>query len=164
VLHVLPTGGGKTVELAFVVAHAAAKGNRVILPAHRQEIGDQISLALAAMDVAHGRIQPGYGMTTDLMRVGMVQTVARRLDVIPKPVLIVIDEAHHVRAGRFVASGRFNPRHGHVISYTDQPTRDCYDIREVTHRAAHLHRYSSASTGVVTRFPLTICDFRPCLE
>ena len=57
VLHVLPTGGGKTVELAYVVAHAAAKGNCVVVPARRQEIADQISLALAAMDVAHGRIQ-----------------------------------------------------------------------------------------------------------
>jgi superfamily II DNA or RNA helicase len=76
VLHVLPTGGGKTIEFAYVVAHAAAKGNCVVVLGHRQEIADQISLALAAMDVAHGRIQPGYGMTTDLVQVGMVQTVA----------------------------------------------------------------------------------------
>jgi DNA repair protein RadD len=80
VLHVLPTGGGKTIEFAYVVAHAA-KGNCVVVLGHRQEIADQISLALAAMDVAHGRIQPGYGMTTDLVQVGMVQTVARRLAI-----------------------------------------------------------------------------------
>jgi superfamily II DNA or RNA helicase len=28
VLHVLPTGGGKTVEFAYITADAAAKGNR----------------------------------------------------------------------------------------------------------------------------------------
>ena len=35
------------------------------------------------MGVAHGRIQPGYAMTDDLVQVGMVQTVARRLEAIP---------------------------------------------------------------------------------
>jgi DNA repair protein RadD len=65
VLFVLPTGGGKTVVFAFIVTNAAAKGNRVIVLAHRQEIADQISTALTAMGVAHGRIQPGYPMTGD---------------------------------------------------------------------------------------------------
>jgi hypothetical protein len=76
---VLPTGGGKTVIFAFITSHAAAKGKRVIVLAHRQEIADQISIALAAMGVTHGRIQPGHAMTDDLVQVGMVQTVARRL-------------------------------------------------------------------------------------
>jgi superfamily II DNA or RNA helicase len=99
VLFVLPTGGGKTVIFAFITTHAAAKGNRVIILAHRAEIVDQISWALAAMGVAHGRIQPDYDRTDDLVQVGMVQTVARRLDSIPEPTLVVIDEAHHAVAG-----------------------------------------------------------------
>ena len=99
VLFVLPTGGGKTVFFAFITEHAAAKGNRVIVVAHRQEIADQISIALAAMGVAHGRIQPGHAMTDDLVQVGMVQTVARRLGAIHAPALLVIDEAHHAIAG-----------------------------------------------------------------
>jgi DNA repair protein RadD len=95
VLFVLPTGGGKTVIFAYITAHAAAKGNRIIVVAHRQEITDQISAALTAMGVAHGRIQPGYPMTGDLVQVAMVQTLVRRLDAIPAPGLLVIDEAHH---------------------------------------------------------------------
>lgn len=98
VLFVLPTGGGKTVCFAFITTHAAAKGNRVVILAHRQEIADQISLALTAMGVSHGRIQPGYDSTGDLVQVGMVQTVARRLDVLIEPTLIIIDEAHHAVA------------------------------------------------------------------
>jgi DNA repair protein RadD len=72
VLFVLPTGGGKTVCFAYIIAHAARKGNRVIVLAHRQEITDQISTALAAMGVAHGRIQPGYPMTGDLVQVALI--------------------------------------------------------------------------------------------
>jgi DNA repair protein RadD len=48
VLFVLPTGGGKTICFAYITLHAAAKGNRVIVLAHRAEIADQISAALAA--------------------------------------------------------------------------------------------------------------------
>jgi superfamily II DNA or RNA helicase len=98
VLYVLPTGGGKTVIFAFVVTHAAAKGNRVIILAHRAEIADQISLALQAMGVAHGRIQPGHPRTDDIVQVGMVQTVAGRLAALPEPELMVVDEAHHAVA------------------------------------------------------------------
>jgi DNA repair protein RadD len=85
VLLCLPTGGGKTVIFAYITAHAAAKGNRVIVIAHRQEIVDQIAAALTAMGVPHGRIQPGYPMTGDLVHVAMVQTLARRPDTIPAP-------------------------------------------------------------------------------
>ena len=99
VLFVLPTGGGKTVIFAYITEHAAAKGNRVIVLAHRQEIVDQIVTALTAMGVPHGRIQPSYAATDDLVQVGMVQTVARRLETIPAPALLVVDEAHHAVAG-----------------------------------------------------------------
>ena len=100
VLYVLATGGGKTIIFAFIITtHAAAKGNRVIILAHRQEIVDQISNALTAMGVPHGRIQPGYAATDELVQVGMVQTVARRMEAIPAPVLLVIDECHHAVAG-----------------------------------------------------------------
>jgi DNA repair protein RadD len=99
VLFVLPTGGGKTVCFAYITAHAAEKGNRVLIAAHRQEIVDQISIALSVQGVPHGRIQPGYAQTDELVQVGMVQTIARRLDTIPAPGLLVLDEAHHAVAG-----------------------------------------------------------------
>jgi DNA repair protein RadD len=122
VLFVLPTGGGKTVIFAFITSHAAAKGNRVIVLAHRQEIADQISTALAAMGVAHGRIQPGHAMTSDLVLVGMVQTVARRLAVIPEPTLLVIDEAHHAVAGTWATIAAAWPN-AKVLGVTATPER-----------------------------------------
>jgi superfamily II DNA or RNA helicase len=99
VLYVLPTGGGKTIVFSFITTHAAAKGNPTIVLAHRGEIADQISRALAAMGVAHGRIQPGHEMSDGLVQVAMVQTLARRLDRVPEPGLVVIDECHHAVAG-----------------------------------------------------------------
>jgi len=80
---------------SYITTHAAAKANRVIIMAHRSEIVAQISEALDVMGVRHGRIQPGHNMTDDLVHAGMVQTVARRIDLIPAPRFLIIDEAHH---------------------------------------------------------------------
>lgn len=99
VLAVAPTGAGKTVTFAYITNGAAAKGNPVIIVAHRAEIVAQISGALDAMGVRHGRIQPGHTMTNDIVQVAMIQTLARRLDRVPAPALLVIDECHHAVAG-----------------------------------------------------------------
>lgn len=99
VLAVAPTGAGKTVTFSYITTGAAAKGNSVYIVAHRAEIVAQISIALDRMGVRHGRIQPGHTMTDDLVQVAMVQTLARRLDRVPPPKLLVIDECHHAVAG-----------------------------------------------------------------
>lgn len=99
VLAVAPTGAGKTVVFSYITNGAAAKGNRVFIVAHRAEIIAQISGALDGMGVRHGRIQPGHTMTDDIVQVAMVQTLARRLDRVQPPALLVIDEAHHAVAG-----------------------------------------------------------------
>jgi superfamily II DNA or RNA helicase len=122
VLFVLPTGGGKTICFAYITQHAAAMGNRVVVLAHRAEIADQISIALAAMSVAHGRVQPSHPMTDDLVQVGMVQTVARRLVAISEPTLLVIDEAHHAVAGTWAAIAAAWPN-VKVLGVTATPER-----------------------------------------
>jgi DNA repair protein RadD len=99
VLFVLPTGGGKTIVFSYVAMQATAKGNRVLILAHRQEILDQISTALTDMGVIHGLIRPGHAVTAHPVQIGMVQTVARRLGKLAEPKFLIIDEAHHAVAG-----------------------------------------------------------------
>lgn len=101
VLAVAPTGSGKTRTFAYITQAAADKGNRVIVMAHRQEIVTQISGALDDVGVRHGRIQTGHNLTDDPVQVAMVQTLARRIEKIPKPTLLVIDEAHHGTSGAY---------------------------------------------------------------
>jgi superfamily II DNA or RNA helicase len=128
VLHVLPTGGGKTVEFSYITAHAAAKGNRVIVLAHRQEIADPISIALTAMDVAHGRIPPGYAMTNNLVQVAMVQTVARRLEAILEPKLMVIGDPTRLR--------QIQVARGYKAGWTRYAVQDAAEKRAATQRGA----------------------------
>lgn len=84
-----------TVMFSHVTHGAQTKGRRVSVFAHREEIIDQISRALRLQGVRHGWITPGRSMTDDLVHVGMIQTASRRVDRMPPPDLIVIDEAHH---------------------------------------------------------------------
>jgi superfamily II DNA or RNA helicase len=102
VLAVLPTGGGKTVIFSHIAQSAARKGNRVCILVHRAELLDQASRSLAAMDVPHGCIRANRKMDlTHSVQVASVQTLARRLHLIPPDFfqLLVVDEAHHTNAG-----------------------------------------------------------------
>lgn len=114
-LLVLPTGGGKTTIFSYVTTSAAAKGRCVYLIAHRAELVKQIAMTLARFGTRHRVVAPGpivrqvqveqfkaHGKTlvdpAARVIVASVQTLVKRLDDenLPKPDIIVIDEAHHL--------------------------------------------------------------------
>ena len=64
---------------SFVVRNAVARGKRVCVLAHRQEIVEQIDVALSALDVPHGLIAAGHPETDAPVQVASVMTLARRL-------------------------------------------------------------------------------------
>lgn len=94
-LAVSPTGSGKTVLFSYITSQVQKRGSRVVIIAHRREILDQISATLKRVGVAHGFIQSGKPMANQSAMVASIQTLARRLDKIPTPDLVIIDEAHH---------------------------------------------------------------------
>lgn len=115
-LYVLPTGGGKTVVFAEIARAAKAKGNRVLIIVHRQEILAQTLSKLQALGVVSGQIAAGRPMTLDTVQTAMVQTLVRRLAHVRRPDLIIQDEAHHVTSenswGRVLRYWREVPRLG----------------------------------------------------
>lgn len=100
IIRQLPTGGGKTVEIKTITEAAAARGRRVCLMAHRQELLEQLS---AAIDVPHGWIKANKPMASShAVQVASVQTLARRKERYDFDLLIV-DEAHHSKAAQYRA-------------------------------------------------------------
>jgi DNA repair protein RadD len=95
VVAVAATGSGKTVCFSFISNGASQKGNRVLIVAHRMEILRQISKALNQYNLRHGWICPGRTMTDDFVQIGMIQTISKRLDRLPEPNIIILDESHH---------------------------------------------------------------------
>ena len=98
-----PTGSGKTVIFAYMTSEASRRGLRVLVLAHRSEILDQIEDTLRLFDVQFGRIRAGHGMDiTKSVMVASVQTLVRRLDQVPEPDLVIVDEAAHSAANQWV--------------------------------------------------------------
>lgn len=109
-----PCGSGKTVMFCFFAQSAKQRGKRILILAHRSELLDQISQTLHSFNLRHGFIAPGRLHNREHVQVGSVFSVARRLQQMPKPDLIIIDEAHHA-----IARSTF----GKVLQYWPQAYR-----------------------------------------
>lgn len=96
VLLVLSTGAGKTVIFSDIAKRAAAKGNRVLILAHRDTLIRQASNKLTEYGVEHGIIMAGCTPNPRLrVQVASVQTMVRRIKKHDYHFdLIIIDEAH----------------------------------------------------------------------
>lgn len=93
-LVVAPTGAGKTTCFSYLAKHLDGV---VWILAHRQELISQASGTLDRFGVRHGVIKAKHPQEyRKRVQVASVQTVARRLDSLPPPDYIVVDEAHHI--------------------------------------------------------------------
>jgi DNA repair protein RadD len=98
ILLVAPTGSGKTVIAAAIIAGAA---RRVLVVAHRREIVNQTSDKLTARGITHGIIQAGDEKKLRPMaavQVASIQTLHARAIrstsmLMPLADLLIIDEA-----------------------------------------------------------------------
>jgi superfamily II DNA or RNA helicase len=103
-LLVAPTGSGKTVIAAEIIRRAIARGERVLFLAHRRELIAQAHAKLYVLGIDAGIIQAGFEPRPEqTVQVASIQTLWARAyrgsRMEPPPAnLVVVDEAHHVRA------------------------------------------------------------------
>jgi DNA repair protein RadD len=104
VLMVAPTGAGKTVIAVALIRLAVARGERVLVLVHRRELVQQTVRKLYEQGIDAGIIQAGITPRPEQpVQVASIQTLwarAYRGTRMKKPPadLVVVDEAHHVRA------------------------------------------------------------------
>ena len=123
VLAQLATGGGKTVTSAWMVKTAAERGRRCFWVVHRREIILQASRTFWEMEIPHSLVMGGSIADADAMvQIGSVQTIARRLDKLSPPDLIIFDEAHHISSSQYQAIYNAYPR-AQIIGLTATPWR-----------------------------------------
>ncbi|EAK9154697.1 DEAD/DEAH box helicase [Listeria monocytogenes] len=83
-------GAGKSVILAEIIRMTTHNKNYVLFLVHRKELIDQIRNTLIMNEV-----------DMEFVKLGMVQTIVRRLNKTSEPSLIIIDESHHVLANSY---------------------------------------------------------------
>jgi superfamily II DNA or RNA helicase len=96
----LPTGGGKTILFGAIAQEFLARGERVLILAHREELITQAAEKVSEVTAqAAGIIKAGYPLNlASLLQVASVQTLVRRLGLLQGVGMVVVDEAHHASA------------------------------------------------------------------
>lgn len=124
ILLCLPTGSGKTVLAAHILAAAAERGKRSWFCVHRRELLDQsVTTFIEAADIHTGIVSAGYpNSPLAPVQVCCVPSLARRLPALCDPDLIVWDEAHHVASRSWSDIAQAYPHAVH-IGLTATPQR-----------------------------------------
>jgi superfamily II DNA or RNA helicase len=105
VLLQLPTGGGKTLTSAAMLASALGKGSRSMFVAHRLELIDQTVATFARLGVLEMGVIRANDPRRDIsqpIQIASVQTLARRKIVVDGVKIIFIDEAHRANSDSYV--------------------------------------------------------------
>lgn len=102
VVGVAPCGAGKTIMTGWMIRESAYRGKRSIFFVHRQELIEQTSKTFTDLDIPHGIIAADSTMQLNLpVQIASVQTLARRINKIPKPDFLICDECHHILANTY---------------------------------------------------------------
>lgn len=87
-----PTGSGKSAMTAYMLGRTR---KRTLYLCHREELLESICDDLTSYGVPHGVISASTkSLSSHAIHVGMMQTVARRLDALPAFQWVISDEAH----------------------------------------------------------------------
>lgn len=119
-----PTGAGKTVLVAHLLAHAAAKGKRAWFCVHRKELLEQaVQTFVDAANIHTGIVAAGYPSDPHApVQVCSVGSLKRRMSKLPAPDLLVWDECHHVPSASWSAISKALPS-AHQLGLTATPQR-----------------------------------------
>lgn len=124
---VAPTGAGKTVIGGAIAARHLALGGRVLFVAHTREIIDQTARRFGSPGRPCAVFMGARSDTHAPLTVASVQTLASRIArnrPVPAASLVIVDEAHHIRAGTY---GRmiehYQGKGARVVGLTATPVR-----------------------------------------
>lgn len=123
VLMQLATGGGKTVMGSYMVNGSSERGLTCWWLVHRRELITQASKTFASFGIRHSIVAGGRISDVNArVQIGSIQTIARRMDRLPAPDMIVFDETHHIGAAQWSQIFDAYPQ-AFVIGLTATPWR-----------------------------------------
>lgn len=99
----LPTGSGKTRVIRTIVDQFADRKQKVYIIAHRNTLVKQLSKELVEAGLQHGIIRAGSPYIKYRVQVCSMQTLVRRVNNLPEPGLIIVDECHHLKSSSYLS-------------------------------------------------------------
>ena len=79
------------------------KDNRsVYIVAHRDNLIDQLSKEVKQAGIDHGIVGQGFPLTRKRVQVCSILTLVNKINILPEPSLIIIDEAHHAKSASYL--------------------------------------------------------------
>lgn len=119
----LPTGAGKTVLFSAIAQEFVAKGERVLVLAHREELLTQAQEKLESVtQLPVGIIKAGYPSNPLFpIQVASVATLIRR-KTLPEAALVICDEAHHSIADSYLKLFEYY-KAAYLLGVTATPAR-----------------------------------------
>ncbi len=91
-----PTGSGKTQIATHIIKEAKNKSNNIVFTVPRKSLLEQTSDNFDYYGINHSYIAAGrsYNPFAEV-HIGMIDSMARRLDKLPNSKLVIVDEARH---------------------------------------------------------------------
>ena len=120
----LPTGAGKTIIFTAVANEFIARGEPVLVIAHRTELITQAAAKLKLVTgLEIGMIKAGIKPNKNcLIQVASIQTLVRRNP--PDSSLVIFDEAHHCHSKTYATVMRhYRERGAYILGCTATPAR-----------------------------------------
>ena len=152
-----PTGSGKTVIGSTIAASAAGKGGRVMFTVHRDFLIDQTAQTFQAVGL-HDFGIVAAGVTPNprpLAQIAAIDTLKNRLEKVPVPRLLIIDECHHsVAAGWAKVIDFYKGKGTKVLGLSATPIR--LDGRGLGEHYSQMVRGPSVRWLIDNKF---LCDY-----
>ena len=105
---VAPCGAGKTIITGWLARELSQSGKRILFMVHRKELIEQTSKTFSDLGIEHGIIASGVKVDyKPLVQIASVQTLVKRLNRVPEPELLIVDECHHILANSYMKIIRY---------------------------------------------------------
>lgn len=98
----LATAGGKTWIIKAVVSKHSKNKKIIYIIAHRKNLVKQLSNEIETAGIRHGLIAANTPYINYRVQVASLQTIIKRIDRIPEPEILIIDEGHHCKSKSYM--------------------------------------------------------------
>lgn len=122
VLMQAPTGFGKTACAVSLITSAKNKNKRIIFTVPRRPLLDQTSETLDKYDLPHSYLAAGRSYNPySRVYLGMVATMAKRINSLPDADLLIVDESHYGAGALDAIIGHYKKKGTYIIGLSATP-------------------------------------------